>query len=48
MIQRVVDLLVPFGFCVLLTEGHRTEPDDAHVEIGATELAVLHETGILP
>ena len=42
LVERVIHLLVAFGLGVLLAPGHGAEADQADVEAGAAELAVLH------
>ncbi|MNS93198.1 hypothetical protein D3C72_1273560 [compost metagenome] len=40
-LQRVVQLLVRFGFGVLLAPGHGAQPDQADIQVGTAEFAVF-------
>jgi hypothetical protein len=42
MVQRIVDLRVPFGLRVLFAERHGAQSNDAHLDFGLSESSVFH------
>jgi len=42
LIERIVDLVMGLGLAVLRAPGHRTEADQADVDLRAAKLAKLH------
>src|SRR4051794_17295935 len=46
VIERVVDLRMPFCLGILLAEGHRAQPDEADAQAGPSKRAKFHQLSL--